>query len=266
MESTSISSRSTRDRTAIASGHRHPLVASYDAVMSQPNVAAVVGVGPGLGASVAARFAREGFVVALLARSAEKLGPIQAAIPRSLAVSVDATDAPSMTAGFDRVQRELGTPDVLVYNAGAFVVGGVLELEPETFEQSWKANCLGGFLAARAVVPAMLERGRGTVIFSGATASLRGAARFAGLAVGKFGLRALAQSMARELGPQGIHVAHVIIDGMIDTVRMRAMVGDRPKETMLDPAAIAETYWQLHAQDRTAWTHELDLRPAVEKF
>ena len=124
----------------------------------------------------------------------------------------------------------------------------------------------GAFYGAQQVLPAMLEAGRGTILLTGATASLRGSARFSALAVGKFGLRALAQSMAREFGPQGIHVAHVVIDGQINTPRMREMSPDREEHTMLSPEAIAETYWQLHSQDRTAWTLELDLRPSVERF
>jgi NAD(P)-dependent dehydrogenase (short-subunit alcohol dehydrogenase family) len=124
----------------------------------------------------------------------------------------------------------------------------------------------GAFYAAQQVLPAMVERGRGTVLLTGATAALRGSARFSALAVGKFGLRALAQSMAREFGPQGVHVAHVIIDGQIDTPRVREMSPDRDEDTMLSPEAIAETYWRLHAQHHTAWTLELDLRPAVESF
>ena len=129
-----------------------------------------------------------------------------------------------------------------------------------------KANCAGAFYAAQSVLPAMLEQGRGTVILTGATASMRGSAKFSALATGKFALRALAQSMAREFGPQGIHVAHAIIDGQIDTPRVRSMSPDRDASTMLSPDAIAEAYWQLHRQDASAWTHELDLRPAVETF
>jgi NAD(P)-dependent dehydrogenase (short-subunit alcohol dehydrogenase family) len=147
---------------------------------------------------------------------------------------------------------------VCIYNAGAYTLGGILELTPEQLESSWRIGCLGGLLMAQQVLPAMLERGRGTLLFTGATASLRGSARFAGLAVGKFGLRALAQSMAREFGPRGIHVAHVIIDGMIGT--------GSGSPARLSPDAIAETYWQLHRQDPTAWTQEMDLRPAPEKF
>jgi NAD(P)-dependent dehydrogenase (short-subunit alcohol dehydrogenase family) len=156
---------------------------------------------------------------------------------------------------------------VLVYNAGAFQMGSVLQLSPADLERTWRVNCLGGLITAQAVLPKMVERGRGTILFTGATAALRGSAQFASLAVGKFGLRALAQSMARELGPRGIHVAHVIIDGGVDTPRVRAMVAGRQvAPALLSPAAIAETYWHLHTQDPSAWTHEIDLRPSVEKF
>jgi NAD(P)-dependent dehydrogenase (short-subunit alcohol dehydrogenase family) len=178
----------------------------------------------------------------------------------------DASDEASIRATFARVREEMGAPEVLLYNAGAFQAGGVLELSATAFEQAWRVNCLGGLLAAQAVLPAMLERGRGSIIFSGATASVRGSARFAGLAVGKFGLRALAQSMARELGPKGIHVAHVVIDGGIDSARVRTMLADRGPGTFLAPTAIAENYWNLHAQDPSAWSQEIDLRPSVEKF
>ena len=137
----------------------------------------------------------------------------------------------------------------------------MLEVTAELFERSWRANCLGAFLGAQEVLPAMLERGRGTILLTGATASLRGAARFSCLAVGKFGLRALAQSMARELGPQGIHVAHVIVDGQIDTPALRGRTPDRPTHTLLGADSIAKVYWQLHEQDATAWTLEIESAP-----
>ena len=233
-------------------------------------VAAVLGVGPGLGAAVARRFAVEGFAVALMARRQESVagvrGEIEAAGGTALAVSADATDPASVVAAFDRVRAELGEPEVFIYNAGAFQMGGILEISPEKFDECFKANCAGAFYAAQQVLPAMVEAGRGTVLLTGATAALRGGARFSALAVGKFGLRALAQSMAREFGPQGVHVAHAVIDGQIDTPRVREMSPGREDHTMLSPEAIAETYWQLHSQDRTAWTLELDLRPAVESF
>ncbi|WP_044251064.1 SDR family NAD(P)-dependent oxidoreductase [Chondromyces apiculatus] len=233
-------------------------------------VAAVVGVGPGLGACVARRFAREGYAVALLARGEEALRAVQEDIAKeggsAAVIPADAGDEASMAEAFAKVRTDVGAPEVLVYNAGAFVVSGILELAPATFTSAWRANCLGGFLAAREVLPAMLEQGRGTLLFSGATASLRGSARFAGVAVGKFGLRALAQSLAREVGPRGIHVAHVVIDAVIDTPRVREAMPGREPSTLLSPEALAETYWQLHLQPPSVWTQELDVRPAVEKF
>ena len=233
-------------------------------------VAVVLGVGPGLGAAVARRFAREGFAVGLMARREESLSAAREEIEgmggTALSVEADATDAASVASAFDRVRDELGDPEVFVYNAGAFQMGGILELSPEQFDTCFRANCSGAFHGAQQVLPAMVERGRGTVILTGATASLRGSARFAALSTGKFGLRALAQSMAREFWPQGIHVAHVVIDGQIDTPRVREMSPDREEHTMLSPDAIAETYWRLHTQDPTAWSLELDLRPSVESF
>jgi NAD(P)-dependent dehydrogenase (short-subunit alcohol dehydrogenase family) len=233
-------------------------------------VAAVLGVGPGLGATVARRFAREGFAVGLMARGEESLAAareeVEALGGTALAVTADATDAASVASSFDRVREELGEPEVFVYNAGAFQMGGILELSPEQFDDCFRANCSGAFYGAQQVLPAMVEREHGTIILTGATAALRGSARFAALATGKFGLRALAQSMAREFGPQGIHVAHVVIDGQINTPRLRETQPDREESTTLSPESIAETYWQLHAQDPTAWTLELDLRPAPESF
>ena len=233
-------------------------------------VAVVLGVGPGLGAAIARRFAREGFAVALMARREESVTEvrkeIEAAGGQALPISTDATDPASVRTTFERIRSELGDPEVFAYNAGAFQMGGILDLTPEKFDECWKANCAGAFYAAQQVLPSMVEAAKGTVLLTGATASLRGSARFSALAVGKFGLRALAQSMAREFGPQGIHVSHVIIDGQINTPRMREMSPDREARTMLSPEAIAETYWHLHSQDRTAWTLELDLRPAVESF
>jgi NAD(P)-dependent dehydrogenase (short-subunit alcohol dehydrogenase family) len=233
-------------------------------------VVAVVGVGPGLGRALAVRFARGGFAVALVARREPSLRPVQAEIESFGGVVRsyvgDAADEQSVGATFARIREELGAPEALLYNAGAFQAGGILDLAATEFEQAWRINCLGGLLTAQAVVPAMLERGGGSIIYSGATASLRGSARFAGLAVGKFGLRALAQSMARELGPKGIHVAHVVIDGGIDTPRVRTMLANRDPQTFLAPNAIAENYWNLHAQDPSTWSQEIDLRPSVEKF
>ena len=233
-------------------------------------VAAILGVGPGLGAAIARRFSREGFTVGLMARRKESLSGVREEVEgaggTALAVEADATDAASVAAAFNWVRNKLGDPGVFVYNAGAFQMGGIMELTPEQFDDCFKANCSGAFYGVQQVLPAMVEEGRGTIILTGATASLRGSANFATLAAGKFGLRALAQSAAREFGPRGVHVAHVIIDGQINTPRVRGMSPDREEHTMLSPDAIAETYWRLYSQDPTAWTLELDLRPSVERF
>lgn len=238
--------------------------------MSEQPSAVVIGIGPGLGAAIARRFASGGYAVGLMARGADKLEPVQREIEkaggRAVSIPADAANPRSLAEAFARLRSDLGKPEVLVYNAGAFQMGGLLELEPEVFEQCWRANCAGALYAAQQVLPDMVAAGRGSVLLTGATAALRGGARFAALAVGKFGLRALAQSMAREFGPQGVHVAHVIIDGQIDTPRVRKMMPGRATETLLAPDDIADTYWHLHQQKPSTWTLELDLRPNVEKF
>lgn len=238
--------------------------------MAVDRIAAIVGVGPGLGASLARRFAGRGFGVALIARTPNLVEPEAAQIARdgarALAVTADASDPDALRSAFARVRAELGHPEVLIHNASAFVAGGVLDLEPEQFEQVWRVTALGAFVASQEVLPAMISAGRGTILLTGATASLRGGARFAAFSSAKFALRALAQSMAREFGPKGVHVAHVVIDGQIDTPLLRRTQPDRDPATTLSPDAIADTYLGLHLQQRSAWTHELDLRPATERF
>ncbi|HLR86566.1 MAG TPA: SDR family NAD(P)-dependent oxidoreductase [Wenzhouxiangella sp.] len=239
--------------------------------MSQSSpVTAVVGTGPGLGAALAARFAEGGHRLALLSRSAGSRDPvienIRAGGGQASGFACDVTSEESVADAFGRVRDELGHPQVLIYNAGLFQLGGVLELSADAFENAWKVNCMGAFLAAREVLPAMVKNGAGSILLTGATAALRGGAGFAGLAVGKFGLRALSQSLAREFGPQGVHVAHVVIDGQIDSERTRRRDPSRPDDSYLDPSAIADTFWQLHSQPRSAWAQELDLRPHIEKF
>jgi NAD(P)-dependent dehydrogenase (short-subunit alcohol dehydrogenase family) len=225
-----------------------------------PDIAVIAGAGPGLGLALAQRFQRGGYKVALMARSDARLRALAASTGGgALAVACDLTDAAAVGAAFERVDRELGSPRCVVFNAGAFRPGGILEISPQDFEDCWRIGCLAGFLVGREAARRMVDRG-GSILFSGATASLRGGARFANLASPKFALRALAQSMARELAPRGVHVAHVVIDGQI-----RAQAGGAP-DAQLEPAAIAEAYFQLHAQPRSAWTLELDLRPWVEKF
>jgi NAD(P)-dependent dehydrogenase (short-subunit alcohol dehydrogenase family) len=235
-----------------------------------PRVAAVVGAGPGLGAALAWRFAREGYTVGLFARGEPALRQVQHMVHEAgghaSVYPTDATDAAAVRESFARLREEHGAPEVCIYNAGVFRMAGFLETAPEDFDTSWRINCLGGVLCAREVLPAMLEEGRGTLLFTGATASLRGGPRSAAFATGKSGLRALAQSLAREFGPRGIHVAHVVIDGVIDSSPAHPRDTLRPPPDRLSPDALAETYWQLHRQPPSAWTHELDVRPAPEKF
>lgn len=238
--------------------------------MGVDKVIAVVGVGPGLGASVARRFAAEGFAVGLIARRPNHVEPeaeqIRHAGGKALALVADAGDPDSLTGALARLRDELGRPEVLVHNAGGFVLGGVLDTTPEQLEQLWRVTALGAMVGARAVLPDMIAAGRGTLLFTGATASMRGGAKFAALASAKFALRALTQSMARAHAPDGVHVAHVVIDGQIDTPGVREMQPGRDPRTLLDPDAIAGVYWDLHKQPRSAWTHELDLRPHTETF
>ena len=234
--------------------------------------AIVVGTGPGLGAALARRFARDGMNVAMAARNTDKLTGLVAELAgKARAYACDAADERAVTRLFADVVRDFSAPRLIVFNAGAFVRKSILDTSAGEFEHCWRTACLGGFLVGREAVRVMLEaktsnRHRGTVIFTGATASLRGGAMFHNLAVGKFGLRALAQSMAREFQPKGIHVAHVIIDGQIASERPGHSAAERGEDAVLDPAAIAEAYYQLHLQPPSAWTLELDLRPYVEKF
>lgn len=228
-------------------------------------VALVVGAGPGLGSAVARRFARAGMSVAVARRSKEKLASLAEEIG-GRAYGCDATDPQAVDRLFEEISADLGPPDVIVFNAGAFRPGSILEIAPADFERCWRIGCLGGFLVGQAAARRMVEAGGGTIIFTGATAALRGSANFANLAVPKFGLRALAQSMARELAPKGIHIAHVIIDGQIAADRDGYRSDERGQDAVLAPAAIAEAYYNLTQQDRSAWTLELDLRPWVETF
>jgi NAD(P)-dependent dehydrogenase (short-subunit alcohol dehydrogenase family) len=236
--------------------------------MSENQVAVIVGVGPGLGFALVRRFASAGMSVAMAARNRKKLEQLleQAPLEGARAYACDATDRAAVDHLFAEVERDLGAPEVVVFNAGAFRPGGVLEIDPAEFEQCWRVGCFAGFLVGQAAARRMVREGRGTILFTGATAALRGSARFANLAVPKFGLRALAQAMARELGPGGIHVGHVIIDGQIRSERYAQLAAERGSDALLEPDAVAEMYYQLHAQPRSAWTLELDLRPWSEKF
>lgn len=228
-------------------------------------VAVVVGVGPGLGKSIAAAFAEEGMQVAVAARTYDRIQSIATEIGAK-GYECDATEEVDVRRLFEKVADDLGEPQVVVYNAGLFFRRSILETAADDFERSWRANCYGGFLVGREAARRMVKQDGGSILFTGATASLRGSAGFAPVATGKFGLRALAQSMARELQPKNIHVATVIVDGQIEDGRPAGDDDERVEDDRLDPAAIANAFVQLHHQPRSAWTLELDLRPWAEKF
>lgn len=234
--------------------------------MPTSDVAVVVGAGPGLGAALCRRFVRAGMLVAAASRDKDRVTQI-AKDAGARGYGCDSTDESAVNELFTAVRRDFGEPSIVVYNAGSYLMKPVIETEAAEFERCWRVGCFGGFLVGREAARGMAARGRGTILFTGATAALRGSANFANFAVGKFGLRALAQSMARELGPKGVHVAHVIIDGQIAAEhRPGRSPKDRDPDTFLHDDAIAETYWQIHLQPRNSWTLEMDLRPWVEKF
>jgi len=242
--------------------------------MANAKVALVIGAGDATGGAIARRFAREGFVACVTRRHADKLAPLVARIEaeggRARAFGSDARKEDEMVALVDTIEREVGAIEVAAFNIGANVRFPIRETTSRVYFKVWEMGCFAGFLMGREVARVMGPRGRGTILFTGATASVRGSAGFSAFAGAKHALRALAQSMARELGPQGIHVAHVVIDGAIDTEFIRSSFPDRyalkERDGILSPDAIAEAYWQLHSQPRNAWTHEMDLRPWIEAF
>ena len=237
-------------------------------------VALVIGAGDATGGAIAKRFARGGYTACVTRRSLDKLQPlldeIRSGGGTAYGFASDARKEEEVIALFDQVERDIGTVDVLVFNIGANVRAPIGDETARRYYKVWEMACFGGFLNGREAARRMAPRGKGTILFTGATASMRGSAGFAAFAGAKFALRALAQSMARELGPQGIHVAHVVIDGAIDTEFIRENFPERyalkEQDGILDPDHIAEQYWMLHSQPRDAWTHELDLRPWMEKF
>ncbi len=225
--------------------------------------ALIVGAGPGIGASVARSFAGAGLKVGLAARDAGKLGSLAAEIGAET-FAVDASDPAAVARLFEEVDARLGEPDVVVYNASGRVQGSIAELDPETVRGAIGVTAFGGFLVVQQAVRRMLPHGRGAILLTGATASLKGYAMSSAFAMGKFALRALAQSAAREFGPKGIHVAHVVIDGGVRSAR-RPDPDDRPDST-LSPDGVAQTYLDLLRQPRDAWSLEVELRPWVERF
>lgn len=241
---------------------------------SGTGVALVAGVGEGIGANIARRAAAEGFNTVMVARNLARLSQIAVEIEHAGGIAharaMDLRIGEDVATLFEDVVAELGAPNLVVFNAGAQYRESILETTGSMFEKVWRLNCLAGFFVAREAARHMVRQQRGTIIFTGATASLRGADGFAAFASAKFGLRALAQSMARELAPKGIHVANVIIDGPVDMPAIHKLFPDLacslPEDGMMKPTDIADTYLWLHRQPRSAWSFEIDLRPWAEAF
>ena len=236
--------------------------------------ALVVGAGDATGGAIARRFAREGYATVVTRRELASLEPllrhIRAEGGEAHGFGADARDEDQTVALFEKIEAEIAPLEVVVFNIGANVNFPIRETTSRVYRKVWEMAAFAGFLAGREAAKAMVPRGKGTVIFTGATASIRGASGFSAFSGAKFALRSLAQAMARELGPQGIHVAHTIIDGAIDTEWIAKNFPQRhalkDQDGILNPEHIADAYWMLHAQPRDAWTHELDLRPWMEKM
>jgi NAD(P)-dependent dehydrogenase (short-subunit alcohol dehydrogenase family) len=242
---------------------------SDSAPITSNKVCVVVGVGEGLGKALAIRFAN-GYKVALVARSPEVIGKtadeIKVAGGVALTVQSDATVEGEIAGAYQRITRELGPVEVLIYNGGRRPMGRLMETTPKVFEETWRLHTFGAFLWSRQVVPEMLSRGSGAILITGATAGIRPWPTSAGFAPAKFAVRGLAEVMSRDLHPQGIHVVYVNVDGGIDMPLLRKFRPDSKDEDLLKPSAIADAFWYLAHQDRSAWSHELDVRPYKEKF
>jgi NAD(P)-dependent dehydrogenase (short-subunit alcohol dehydrogenase family) len=227
-------------------------------------IALIVGAGSGLSAALARRCAAEGMRVGLVARNVKKLDEL-ASLISAQTFAYDVTSAANVKQLFAEVESRLGVPDLVVYNPSARARGSIVDLDPQQVENALMVTCFGAFLVAQQAAKQMLQRGRGSILFTGASASVKGYANSAPFAMGKFGLRGLAQSMARELAPKGIHVAHFIIDGSIAAPSVPGANPGRPDDK-LDPDAIAANYLAIHHQERSAWTWEIELRPWLENF
>ena len=232
--------------------------------------AVISGVGPGLGASLVWKFARKGYQVALFARSSGYIGKLGRELERegleALAVPVDITDPRQVARGFAQVRERFGPVDLLINHAGNAAWGDFLALSPEDFEGSWRVCAYGSFLCSKEAAPDMLSKGSGAILFTGATSAIRGRAGALAFSSAKFAVRGLAWSLARELWPKGIHVAHIVIDGILDTPGVRAHMELAEEEPLLDTDEVAEAYWNLAQQEKSAWGFEIDLRPHNEGF
>ncbi len=239
-----------------------------------PKVALVIGAGDATGGEIAKRFARGGYIACMTRRSADKLQPlideIQQAGGQAYGFASDARKEEQVIELIEQIETTIGPIEVMVFNIGANVPCSILEETARKYFKIWEMACFGAFLTGREVAKRMVTRERGTIIFTGATAGMRGAAGFAAFSGAKHALRALAQSMARELGPRNIHVAHVVVDGAIDTDFIQQtfpeLYAKKDQDGILNPAHIAENYWHLSQQPRDTWTHELDLRPWMERW
>ena len=242
--------------------------------MAEHGAAVVIGAGDALGGAIARRFAKGGLVAVPSRRKTQPLGELVAQIEaqggRAEGIPCDARDEEAVIEMFDRIEAEIGPLEVFVFNTGAQHRSSILDMTTRIYRQVWESATLAGFVTGREAARRMAAQGRGTIIFTGATASVRGGANFASFASAKHALRALAQSMARELGPMGVHVGHIIVDGMIDSAAVRTKFPDEtdalPDGGMLDPDHIAEAYWAMHTQPKDAWTFEMDIRPSVERW
>lgn len=237
--------------------------------------ALVVGAGPGLGRALAHAFGRQGLIVCVARRDGDAASALAQEVSRDTGtpahgLALDARDEDQVAALFDQIEADIAPLEVVIFNAGGWHQDSIVDMGADLYRKVWETAAFAGFLVGRQAARAMVPRGAGTILFTGATASRRGSPRFSAFAGAKFALRALAQSMARELGPKGVHVAHVVIDGMIDTAGVRARFADHiaklPDDGLLAPDAIAQTYVALHAQPRSAWSFEVDLRPWCESW
>ncbi len=233
--------------------------------MSDP-VCLISGVGPGTGAALARRFASGGYRVAMLARDENRLRVLESGIEGSRAYVCDVSNFEAVSAAVARVRGDLGAPTVLVHNAVGGAFGDFLEVEPEQLRANFEVNVMGLLYLARALAPAMIESGRGAIMVTGNTSARRGMPRFAGFAPTKAGQRILAESMARSLGPQGVHVAYFVIDAVIDLEWTRRRMPDQPDDFFIKPEAIAENVWYVAHQDPSAWSFEVELRPYGERW
>jgi NAD(P)-dependent dehydrogenase (short-subunit alcohol dehydrogenase family) len=229
-------------------------------------VCAVVGVGPGNGEAFARRFAADGYAVALIARRDDLIAKLAKELPQAKSYPCDVGDPRSVETAFDRIRAELGDVDAMIFNAGSGVWGTIEDVSPEDFERSWRINAMGLFLTAKQVIPAMRRRGRGAIVVVGATASRRGVAGTAAFAPAKMAQRGLAESMARQLWPAGVHVALIVVDGVVGGPVTRSRFGERAEDTFIAPGGVADIAASLVKQDRSAWSFEVEARPFGEKW